>query len=603
MIRNAFAGLTQGHPVTLEPMPDVARGWEIDPDGRRYVFHLRPSRWSDGTPVTAHDFEFAWKRLLDAKTASRYANFLYPVRYGEQWHTRALRVHGRDGMPVEAAVRAAVGKVAKVDKLRPAPELQSVFVHLAAGDGADGARERVVATLQGKRIGGQAVDVAVTDASVVGVRALDDSTLEVRLENPLPYFLNLTSFYTTMPVPKHLFERMAREGVREELWTRPEHIVSNGPYVLREWRFRQYMKLTRNPYYWDAESVRLATVRMSMVESYNTTLNLYEAGELDHIGQSDLPSEFMDHLVKQRDFLREPFLATYFLWLNTKRPPLDDVRVRRALSLAIDREKLVKYVTRGGQVPTADVVPDGVGGYRGLGTPLYQPEQAKRLLREAGYGPGGRALPPIAYQYNTSEGHKLIAEALQQMWKDTLGVPVRLENQEWKVYLKDLEAMNFQVARMGWIGDYADPNTFLELFQRGNGSNHSNWSSPAYDALLARANRTQQRAARMALLRQAEALVQRAAPAIPLYVYTRSELVKPYVRGYWINYMHSTFFKYMWIDERYYRGTPEPLANRAPPVLRPDPDPNASVRAPADADAGADADSGVAARPDAGAAP
>lgn len=598
VIRNIFSGLTQGHPVTLEPMPDVASGWEIDPDGRRYVFHLRSTHWSDGVPVTAQDFEYAWKRVLDPKTASRYATFLYPLRYGEQWHTRALRVRGQGRMPDASAVREATTRLAPVARIVEAPELKSVFVHLKPSEDADAVRARVVAGLDGQRIGGQQAAVGVTTADVVGVRALDDMTLEVQLETPVPYFLSITSFYTAMPVPRHLLRRLHERGTREELWTRPEHLVTNGAYVLREWKFRQYMLLERNPHYWDADSVRIRRVRMSMVDNSNTALNLYEAGELDHIGQGDLPAEFMDHLSTRADFMREPFLATYFLWLNTKAPPMDDPRVRRALSLAVDRERLVKYVTRGGQVPSADVVPDGVGGYRGLHTPLFDPAEARRLMREAGYGPGGRRLPPISYQYNTSEGHKQIAEALQQMWKDTLGIEVRLENQEWKVYLKDLEAMNFQIARMGWIGDYADPNTFLELFLAGNGNNHSNWSSPEYAALMQRANATLDRSARLALLRRAETLMRDAAPVIPLYVYTRSELVKPYVRGYWINYMHSTRFRYMWIDERYYDGVPEPLPNVPPRLIVPDPDPAVGLRAArgrlhAGLDAGPSADPGA----------
>jgi oligopeptide transport system substrate-binding protein len=401
------------------------------------------------------------------------------------------------------------------------------------------------------------------------VRALDDRTLQARLVDPLPYFIDLTAYYTLMPVPRHVLERLAREGKNPDLWTRPEHIVSNGAFVLDEWKFRQHMVLRRNERYWEAKRVKLERVRFAMIESSNTTLNLYEAGELDYIGNATLPSEFLDHLDRYKDFQSGPYLGTYFLWVNTKRAPLQDKRVRQALSLAIDRKALAEYVLRGGQIPSADLVPDGVAGYQGVGSPLFDPERARKLLREAGYGPD-RPLPQITFRYNTSEGHKQIAEALQQMWRKHLGVRIDIENQEWKVYLKTLQGHDFQMARMGWIGDYADPFTFLELVTQSSGNNHSNWSDPGYERLLRTANSTRDPAARLALLRQAERIVSDQLPMIPLYVYTRSELVKPYVMGQFLNYQHRELYKYMWIDERWYDGkVPEPLPNTPPPLLQP----------------------------------
>jgi oligopeptide transport system substrate-binding protein len=494
VIFNVFAGLTQSHPQTLQPMPDVAERWDVSADGRTYTFHLRPSVWSDGVALTAHDFEYAWKRVLDRATASKYASFLFPIENAEAFN------------------RGEVG------------------------------------------------------AAAVGVRALDDLTLQVTLAAPLPYFLQLTSFYTALPVPRHLIERLAREGKNPDLWTRAENIVSNGAFTLAEWNFRKDMLLAKNPRYWDAAHVRMRRVRLAMIDSANTTLNLYESGELDTIGTSALPSEFMDHLSRYADFERKPSLMTYFFWINTKRKPLDDVRVRRALNLAVDRRALVEFVTRAGQLPSADLVPEGLAGYRGPHTPIFDLAAARKLLAEAGYGPG-RPLPKITLLYNTSEGHKQIAEAVAQMWKHNLGIEVELENQEWKVYLKTLKALDFQVARMGWVGDYADPYTFLELLTASNGNNHSNWSDPEYEALLRRANATLDRDARLALLSRAEALAMAAAPMVPIYVATRSELVKPYVMGHFINYQQRLLFKYWWIDTRYYDGVPAHRLPNTPPPL------------------------------------
>jgi len=486
IIWNTFAGLVQAHPATLEPLPEIATRWDVSPDGRTYTFHLRPSEWSDGRPLTAHDFVYSFRRLVDPRTASKYAT---------------------NG---------------------------SIFK------------------------GGEAIGRGQAEPESLGVRAVDDLTLEVELEDPLPYFLSFLTFYSFMPIPRHLLDDLEARGIDPELWTRPEHVVCNGPYRMTEWVFRQRMLFEKNPRYWDAGHVGLERVRVAMVESYTTALNMYAAGEFDWPGSNtSLPAEFMDYLAGFADFHRHPYLAAYFYWINTEAEPLDDPLVRRALSLAIDRESLVKYIARGGQIPSADLVPDGLAGYAGLGLPIFDPEEARRLLAEAGYADGSE-VPPITLIYNTSEGHKQVAEAIQQMWTKELGITVELENQEWKVFLSNAELMNFQICRMGWIGDYADPFTFLELLTEACGNNHSNWSSPEYDRLLKEANRQTAAAARLALLREAEALALAEQPLIPLYIYTRSQLIKPYVRGIAGNYQDRHPWKYLSIDEDFDPAGPRP---------------------------------------------
>jgi oligopeptide transport system substrate-binding protein len=489
---NTFAGLVQAHPATLEPLPEIATHWDISADGRTYTFHLRPSEWSDGRPLTAHDFVYSFRRLVDPATASKYATNGHIFRGG-----------------------------AAISRGEAAPE-------------------------------------------TLAARAIDDLTLEVTLENPIPYFLNFLTFYSFMPIPRHLLEDLATRGIDPELWIRPEHVVSNGPFRMTEWKFRQRMVFEKNPRYWDEANVRLERVRLAMVESYTTALNMYAAGEFDWPGSNtSLPAEFMDELARYRDFHRHPYLAVYYYWINTQAPPLDDPLVRRALSLAIDREALVSHVARGGQIPSASLVPDGLAGYRGLSLPLFDPERARQLLREAGYEQP-EDLPPVTLMYNTSEGHKQVAEAIQQMWKKELGIRVELENQEWKVFLANAEQMNFQVCRMGWTGDYADPFTFLELLTTACGNNHSNWSSPEYDALLQAANRESDPATRLERLREAEALALAAQPLIPLYVYTRSQLIKPYVRGIEGNHQDRHPWKHIWIDEASPNTQGQPPARSAP---------------------------------------
>ena len=556
VIINLFAGLLQPHPATLEPMPDLAQSWDVADEGKSYTFHLRPTTWSDGTPLTAADFVYSWRRILDPSTASKYASFLYPVRYGEMFNSRAVLVKGL-GSATEADFKVLVEKTVPVDSLRMAPELDGAFVLVAGDDDARGpAREKLVRALQGASWSGHTLSASVVTSDIVAVRAPDPLTLVVDLESPVPYILNLLCFSATMPVPRHVLERLASEKKSTDLWTRPEYIVSNGPYRLMEWRFRNYMLLEKNPRYWDAAHVRTQRIRWNMVESYNTILNLYEAGELDTIGNTaNIPAEFMDTLRTTGDFATAPLNTVYFYWVNTKAPPMDDARVRNALRLAIDRVSLVTHITRGGQVPSSDIVPDGLAGYAGLKSPVFDPERARKLLAEAGYGPN-KPLPTITLTYNTSEGHKQIAEAIQAQWKETLGIPVEIENQEWNVYLRNLKSHNFQLARLGWVGDYPDPFTYLELLTKNSGNNHSQWSDPRYEDLLRRANLKTVKSERMALLREAEALAVEQAPLIPVYVYTRSELTKPYLMGDVINFENRHYLKYWWIDKRWYDGVP-----------------------------------------------
>lgn len=556
VIANVFAGLLQPHPQNSEPMPDIAQAWHVSEDGKTYTFHLRQTTWSDGTPLTAEDFVWSWRRILDPATASKYATFLYSVRYGEMFNSRAVLVKGIGDTP-EADLKVFVEKLAPVESLRMAPELDGAFV-LVAGDDATRAatRQKLVAALNTTALGAHKLTASVVTGELVGARAVDPQTLVVDLESPVPYFLNLLCFAATMPVPRHVIERLEREKKSSDLWTRPENIVSNGPYLLSEWHFRNYMLLEKNPRYWDAAHVRTKRVRWSMIENYNTTLNLYEAGELDSIGNNaNLPAEFMDTLRTTGDFATAPINTVYLYWVNTKVPPLDDARVRNALRLAIDRKSLVEHVTRGGQVPSADLVPNGLAGYEGPKNPIFEPERARKLLAEAGYG-ANRTLPTITITYNTSEGHKQIAEAIQAQWKQTLGISVEIENQEWNVFLRNLKSHNFQIARLGWVGDYPDPYTYLNLLLKGDGNNHSQWSDPRYDDLLRQANLSTVKSKRMGLLREAETLAVEQAPLIPLYVYTRSELTKPYLMGDVINFENRHMLKWWWIDKRWYEGVP-----------------------------------------------
>ena len=568
VIWNTFAGLAELHPSTLEPMPDIAENWQLSDDARTYTFQLRPSKWSDGTALTAHDFEWSWKRVLDPKTASKYSIIMYPIKNADAFNQQALVA---TGFPIDASeeqVTKWAEEILPVERIKR--DKDRFFLFVSEGEGDALSRIEAAEQLDGRQFESTTIRVAMCDSSVVGVEAVDDQTLVVRLEHPVPYFLNLTGFYTFMPVPRHLLEQLEADDINPDLWTRPEHFVCNGPYRLVEWKFRQYMLFEKNERYWNQAPhlCRAKKVRALMVESYNTALNLYCGGEIDWLGgQAMIPSEFMDRMKNYKDYDNSRYLGVYFYWFNTTAPPLDDARVRRALSLAIDREKITSFVTRAGQIPMSTVVPNGLAGYEAIEQPLFDPETAKQLLAEAGY-PEGKNLPPITLIYNTTEQHKQIASAAQQMWKDNLGIQVNIENQEWKVYLNRLKQMDFQIARMGWIGDYADPNTFLELFASNNGNNHSNFADPNYDKLLLEANKAVDPQERLALLREAEEYAFEHQPILPIYVYTKPTMVKPFLRGFHGNDMDRHQWKYFWIDEGWYNGVPAEIqGNPIAPVV------------------------------------
>ncbi|MCA9213557.1 MAG: peptide ABC transporter substrate-binding protein [Planctomycetales bacterium] len=590
VIRNIFAGLTEPDPTNVKPRPDIASHWEVSDDQTAYTFHLRQSGWSDGTPLTAHDFRWSWLRVLDPKLASRYASNMYIFANGEALHRGALYVYslpdGTTSDELDVVVSTVVDKTSHSGAARDSESeedppatcdsiiattypVEGFMVFLSgASERRNVAREKIASALKAQF--GDSVVARKTEESDVGLEVADDYTLIVRLENAIPYLLEFLSFYTFMPAPRHVIEDLESKGINPELWTREDYIVSNGAYRMTDWQFRQYMEFAPNEHYWNRKHpglFKIQKVRLLGIENYNTCLNMYYAGQVDSPGpNTSLPAEFMDHLKQYKDFRSDPYLSVYVYWLNTAEPPLDNVHLRRALSLSIDRESLVKYVTRAGQQPTASFVPDGLAGYKSPDLPLFDPVKAKEELKEAGYADGAK-IPPVTLIYNTSEGHKQIAEAIQQMWKEHLGAEITIENKEWNVYLGDMNAFKFQIARLAWNGDYPDPFTYLELFMTECGNNHSNWGSPKYDAMINEANRTLDRQKRLDIMQEAELLALEQQPLIPIYVYTRSTVIKPYLRGFWGNYQDHHPWKFMSIDERWYDEIPtEEIPNERPDI-------------------------------------
>lgn len=368
------------------------------------------------------------------------------------------------------------------------------------------------------------------DFSKVGARAPDPATLVIELKQPTPFFLDLLTHFTWWPVHPPTIERHGGMTARISDWTKPENFVGNGPFTLEHWRINSSLYVKKNPLYRDPDAVWLNGVHYMPIQ-VDAEERAFRAGHL-HLTSTVLPHRISWFRENMPECLRfDPALGVYYYMFNTEREGLDDPRVRQALAYAINREAIVEHVLKAGQKPAYNFTPPNTGGYNAEARVRYDPERAHALLAEAGY-PNGEGFPELELLYNTSEAHRSVAVAIQQMWNKELGINVQLFNQEWKVYLATREARDFDIARSGWFGDYDDPYTFLSLGEADNGNNHTNWESPEYDALITSAGRERDPEKRFEIFQQAEALLLQEMPVLPIYFYVTSRLIHPSVQGF-----------------------------------------------------------------------
>jgi len=524
---NLFEGLTEYDPVTLDPIPAVAESWEVDERATRFRFHLRrTARWSNGRSVTAWDFVYSWRRALAPETASPNAYLLYYIKNAEAYNTGKVKVRDRrtgrfltDEWGRELMLSAdELNRIRRADvTARPLPEVQ-------------------------RRLRGVPWEAVPVGAEDVGVRALDDVTLEVEMETPTAFFLKLTASGVYRPVPREAIERYGRA------WTRPEHMVSNGPFRLVEFTPGRRVVLEKNPLYWDAARVRLQRAVFYPYDEATTLLNLYKAGEVDVLVSGLLPPYALRQLREKRDYVSGPYLLSYFLLVNVRRPPLSDWRVRKALALAIDRERLCQRVLAAGQRPSGTLTPSDFQGLyprpSGIG---YDPARARRLLDAAGY-PEGRGLR-LRFLYNAGALHTQIAEAIEADWRRVFpSIRVELIAQEWQVYLDTVRLGRFDIARRSFSADFSDPTSFLDSMLSTSPNNPTGWANPTYDRLLGQANAEPDPRRRMVLLARAEEVLLGDVPIIPIYSSVASFLLKPYVRGWHANALDRHPLKFVAIE-------------------------------------------------------
>ncbi|MDX2464541.1 MAG: peptide ABC transporter substrate-binding protein [Porticoccus sp.] len=471
-------GLVAKNPATLEPIPAVAKTWQISDDGKTYTFQLRRNAvWSNGDPVTARDFAWSWWRALQPALGNQYAYMLFPIKNSEAY---------------------------------------------AKGE--------------------------IDDFSQVGVKVIDNHTLKVELTHATPYFLQLLDHYSMFPVHRATIEKFGKPDERGSLWTRPGNFVGNGPFTLKEWQLFKRVTVIKNPNYWDADKVKLNGINFHPIENVTTEERMFRSGQLHHTASIPIDKVAVYKKDKPHQLLTHPYLGNYFYRINTKLPHLSDKRVRRALAMSINSQQITEQVTKGGEVPAHTFTPPDTLGYTAKSAFEFNPEKARELLAEAGY-PNGKNFPVTELLYNTSEGHRKIAVAIQQMWNQYLGVNIILNNQDWKVYLDSVTNGDYSIARAGWIGDYVDPNTFLDMWVKDGGNNGTGWSNPRYDELILKlAPKTKDRNERYKLMAEAEAILLEDMPIIPIYIYNSKSLVHPSLKGLQPNILNYVLYKNLSLD-------------------------------------------------------
>jgi oligopeptide transport system substrate-binding protein len=498
-----YDGLVEYHPKTMEPIPSLAESWDVSEDGTVYTFKLRRSgRFSNGDPVTAHDFVYSMRRALAPELAAQNSYLAYSIKNAEDYNAGKL--------PAEA----------------------------------------------------------------LGVEALDDHTYRLTLKQPAPYFVGLLCHQFFRVVHKPTIEKHGKT------WTKPENIVTSGSFTLREYRPYDRIIVVKDPNHWDADMVRLDRIEFYPLEETPTMMNLYKSGDLYAVYNHVPPAAWNSVVSGYKDeYLNFPQLIVDFYTFNVTKPPMNDLRVRQAFNLAVDRDALAKF--RRTSRPLIDFTPIGIfpkyeearrkvyaEELAKIGSSLeewqkrkYDPEKARELLAEAGFPVERRGnafvspsfpVDQIELLYNTAESNRAVAEFIQAQWKQNLGITVTLRNQEFRTFLATRKKLDYLgMARAGWIGDFVDPVSFLKLFYTQNNDSSTGWHDPEFDRLLDEANSERDPQKRYEILAKAELYMLLAQPVMPLQVASTNWMKKPFVKGMYPNpgTLHAWKFVYIERDE------------------------------------------------------
>jgi oligopeptide transport system substrate-binding protein len=468
VVRDLFEGLLNQDDLGNN-ISGVAKSFDISEDKTTYTFHLRKSNWSNGDPVTANDFVYAWRRAVDPKTASPYA-----------WYMEMMAIK----------------------------------------NGADVIKKGL-------------------DPKELGVEAVDDYTFKVTLEAPLPYFPSMVTHTTTFPTHKATVEKFGKD------WTKPENIIGNGAFTLKQWTLKEQLVLERNPSYWNNANTILDKVTALVINDENQALIRFKAGDIDktEIPAGQYPAMKKSNPTEASSF---PALCNYYYTFNLSDSgpkAFKDVRVRKALSYALDRNVIVNNVLKGGQFPAYTFTPAATAGFEVPKVPYAAWTQKERdakaveLLTAAGYSKDN----PLEFDmiYNTDEAHKKVATVISQMWKQKLGVKAVLANQEWKTFLVIRKKQEFELARGAWCGDYNEASTFLDLMTTQAGYNHGKWLNKEVDTLMNGAKTSETPNTNYTRVEQ---LMAEEMPVIPVYHYTRAYMIKDTLKGWPVDNVQQTIY-------------------------------------------------------------
>ena len=584
-----YEGLLEYHPKTMEPIPAIAESWELSPDGTEYIFRLRRNaKFSNGDPITAKDFVYTFRRALSPELASRNANLGYYIKYSEAYNSGNMFVKDQNGQFLlakdftkETEKKASDTPEAKIDvKPETAPanfgaatEFQN-FINsperlIVKGSEKERAKQleadpKLKAAVEGKEL----IPVAKEN---LGVEAVDDYTLRLKLYQPAPYFIQL--------IPHQLFRVVHQPSIEKfgKNWMRVDNIVTSGAFKLSVHRPYDELVVVKDPNYWDAANVKLDAIEFYPLEESTTMMNLYKGGRADAVYNHIVPAAWLDEIRPFKDeYMDHPEVANEYYSLSVKKPPMDNLKVRQALSLAINREALAQF--RKTPKPLSNFTPDGIfpkydeARKKVFGEKLkaenitveewskgriYDPEKARRLMTEAGFpvqkAGNGWSCPTfpvdkVTLNYNTAESNKANAEFNQAQWKQNLGITIPMKNMEWKTFLPFRAGVQYEgIARNAWVGDYMDPFTFLNLFYSPQNDGATGFWDPKYDAMLDEANKELDEQKRLEMLATAEFQILQEQLVIPLMTQATNWMKKPYVKGLYPNpgTLHAWKFVYL----------------------------------------------------------
>lgn len=578
-----YEGLVEYDPKSLNPIPAIAETWQVNNDSSEFVFHLRKNaRWSNGDSINAHDFVYSIRRAIAPETLSRSAGLAYYIKNAQPFNTGAYFVldpqtnqfllESAAGGNVDVASEALSQKTlaageSEFEGMPSAPETEfHQRMHSAPRlviPGSEKSRTKLLSSnpeLQKLIDGKKLVKVSAED---LGVEAVDDYTVRISLTQPAPYFTGLLAYPFFRIVPRKAIEKY---GAR---WTDPANIVTCGPFKLKSWKPYSEVVVERDPMYWDAANVKLDEIRFYVSTDHPTTMNLYRVGSADAVLNHSVPNAWLDIVRTKKDYMDAAEAAITYLLINVTQPPMNDLRVRRAFNMAIDKDTYSKSkrITK----PLSAFTPEGIFvGYPQPQGEGFNPEEARRLLGEAGFPVNKKGdesfecpsfpVDRVRLMFPQHSSNKALAEFMQAQWKQNLGIEIALDSLEFKTYMSARGKLEYKGFALGiWGADYMDPTTFLNLFATPGGDNGSGWWDKKYADLLEEANHNLDHAKRYELLARAEKFMLDAQPVIPLETPAVNFVKKPYVKGFYPNPSSLYAWKFVYIERdssKWDSGTP-----------------------------------------------